>query len=398
MLSISRFIVLLLVTSPTFAGSTRLLFSHFAPGQEPMTLSGNGAMISQPLAYSETASRYQLVEGGPVSLSVFADDQLVLTRDVTMGPGDYSVFFHLDTNGDPALSVTRDTLAAFDFPAPFDFETGDANAAGRFLSFAALPPESDLTLLGTASQFFNTSDGVVAGGEFQSAFDVSSGAAVGGDFPATVNTDVYFTVRIEVGTDDAGGDGLGEITLAQAFDMTPGTTDYVLIGTEETLEIIDRPRPGARSALIDGIYGEAGINGSGVQLYELQDIGRVFGFLYTYGEDGNPTWYYLDSRCDLDRGFQCTTPGFIVATGSYIVAVYQTSNGAFASGMDADIDIVGTGRVRVPRQNVVSPGFVEEDGAAPSANVALYLTPPELGQPPFVSEPDAEFEFGLIRR
>ena len=388
-------LLLVFIALPTFAGGTRVLFSHYAPGFETVSLTGDSELLGGELQYGETSGRYAFVDSGNILFSANGDGEMHVETDANLEPGDYSVFFHLDMEGNPALTVVRDTLAAFEFPAPFDFETADGNAAGRFLSFANMFQEN-VGLLGTVRQFFNGSDGsVTEGGEFLAALSLDDGVAAGGEFPATVNSSVYYTVAVDVGTVSDGA--LSDVIITESFDLPAGTTDYVLIGNADSLQIVERPRPGARSLRVDGIYGELGINGSGIQLYELPDIGRVFGFFYTYDENGAPTWYYVDSRCDLDRGFQCTTPGLVVASGTYIVAVYQTSNGMLAPNVDADLELVGAARLRVPRQLTPSANLIDDDYTPPPAQLSLHLTPPTGGFP-LVGTPDAEFEFSLIQR
>ena len=382
----------LLLASSQTAATTRVLFSNYAPESEPVALEINGEAAAGPIGYPASDAQYRLTEPGSLELAVLdAQQSVVAARTVTLTPGDYSVFFYTKADGSSAIEVARDALAGFDFPPPFDFETNDGNAAVRFLSFARLPVANSLALTGRITQIFTAADGTTSeGGEFRGSARLGEfgGAAIAGSFPANVNSIVSNNVVIEAGvaTQASGAVELAEVLISGEFTPPVGTTDYVVIGSADNLQVIERPRPGNRSMLIDGLYGETGINGSGIQIHELREIGRLYGLLYTYREDGSSVWYYLDSRCDLDRGFQCTTPGLLVAGGSYLVALYEATNGMPAPGVDAELQAIGTARVRVDRMKAAFIG--EEEPVV--AEVLLFLEPP---MPGVFGEPDAQFFF-----
>lgn len=359
---------------------TRLLFSHYAAGADSVSLFVDQIETTPTLDFGATDTQYRLVEAGLVELSV--RDQTgkqLAAADIAIGEGDHSVFFSIGPDGEPVIHVLEDALAAQDLPPPEDAPTANGNAVIRYLNFATFDREEPLAAQGQFGNVFVETGGQQGPFPQISRLPQGGGAAFIGEDPTTANSAVQTTIMLAVAIadSDSGPINFTEVLVSELFAAVPGSTDYVVIGGPGSQEIIVRPRPDNKAAFIDGLYGNPTDIGTGLQVYELRDIGRVYGLLYTFAEDGSAVWYLFDSRPNPDQGFSGTIPGLSATSGAYRVAFYEVVGPSpFGLGAPGNAEVVGVGNLLF--FNRVAGEFLGDQFAQPDGQLFFHLDGPNI--------------------
>lgn len=335
----------------------RLLVSHYAPTVEgPVTVLADDRVLGLELAYGETDERYRYVDPGPVKLvAVDADGRLLARAGLAAPDGDHSVVLYTDADGAPALAVLPDHVSAIPGTR--------ANTLVRVLNFAhfdTVDPPRVTTQVRTLVE--DLADGTVS---------VYPGWSKGGDLLLAKQAGLelletssaqHVELILRVGSAGERGVELGEPLLEGVFPLASGSADLVLVGgaEEQPVDVLIRPRPENRNRADTGLYGDHGINGSGIDLVEDPAASRAYGLLFTYEpETGAPRWLYFDSTCErmppdsAYRALACTEPASGAgAEGVYRVTYYEVIGGSFGPGKPADAEIVGFGELRLARNGL----------------------------------------------
>ncbi|MFK7957338.1 MAG: hypothetical protein AB8B96_14670 [Lysobacterales bacterium] len=330
----------------------RVLFSHYAPDEQLLNLQVNDETLVANLNFGDSDSRYRLVEPGLSTFNVVDEDgEILASRSFALVRSDFSLIAYNSANGEVQLELLTD----------FVVDRADSviqNTVIRAGTFAKLSSNfqfgferlTTVALNGEPTMFGSESFTQIGNGiQVLSPELLRSGAdGNGGDFESDL--------LVRIGTLAGTSDNFQQLIFTADSTLPSGTTDLFVIGNGQIhpYQLIQRRRPGNRSASESGLYGEPGIVGSGVQVAELGDDGRVYGLLYTYDELGEPLWFYFDSICDglpddpEYRQLACSDPSVAPVSDSvYSVSFYRAAGGVMQPGMGATIEPVGFGRLNL---------------------------------------------------
>ncbi len=351
-MKLKKWVFGVVLLSVTFAAgaSPRILFSHYAPDEGPLFLAVNDQPLTPALQFGSTDTQYRLFVAEPQTFTVKdADGEVLASLDTALTRNDFSLIAYNDAAGDLQLRLLTDDVRSRD-------DSSIQNTVIRTGTFAKLST-------GFTFGFESRTDLVVDGVDSFGVVFNSIGNDVRVLDPDILGTGVdpdgssrALTVSLRLGTlGEAVGD-FEQVIFSFEGAVEMGTTDLFVIGNGQRFpyQVVERARPGNRSSVESGLYGELAIVGSGTQVVELAEDGRVYGLFYSYDEAGEPQWFYFDSSCDglpEDEDFRmlaCSDPEqILVSDNVYSISFYRATGGALTPGVGASLDAVGFGRLRL---------------------------------------------------
>lgn len=340
----------LLMSTLVAVASPRVLFSHYAPDESGLSLTVDGQPLTPTLQFGETDAQYRLFDSTPQTFAVIdAGGAVLASLETELTRNDFSMIAYNDAAGAVQLSLLADTVRSRD-------DSSIQNTVVRAGTYAKLSS-------GFEFGFESRTDIVVDDVDSFGVIFNSIGNGIRVLTPDIFGTGVDSTgamrnasVALRLGTVGEALSEFEQVIFSFEGAIEAGTTDLFVIGNGQRFpyQVVRRVRPGNRSSVESGLYGELAIVGSGTQVVELAEDGRVYGLLYSYDEAGQPQWFYFDSSCEglsEDEDFRmlaCSDPEMILVSDNvYAISFYRATGGALTPGIGAALEPVGFGRLRL---------------------------------------------------